>query len=81
MLKVVGARLLIPEAPITEHRHQFGTPQHTSDRNFVPKRDLKRYFKRGRNCSWNRNNSMPGTVWPISQHSVERGVAFGSGCG
>jgi hypothetical protein len=41
-LKVAGARLLIPEAPITEHRYQFGTPQHTSGRNFVPKRDFTR---------------------------------------
>jgi hypothetical protein len=39
-LKVAGARLLIPEAPITERRHQFGTPQYSNGWNFVPKRDL-----------------------------------------
>jgi hypothetical protein len=58
-LKVAGARLLIPETPITEPHHQFGTPQYTSGRNFVPKSDLKRYAKRGRICSWNRDNSFP----------------------
>jgi hypothetical protein len=41
-LKVAGARLLILEAPITERRHQFETPQDASGRNFVPKRDLTR---------------------------------------
>jgi hypothetical protein len=61
-LKVASARLLIPEAPITERRHQFEKPQDTSGRNFIPKRDLKRYSKRGRDCLWNRDNSLPGTV-------------------
>jgi hypothetical protein len=61
-LKVAGAWLLIAEAPVTERRHQFETPQDTSGRNFVPKCDLKRYSERGRICSWNRDNSFPGIL-------------------
>ncbi len=38
--KVDGLRLLIPRPPIAESRYQHGTAQDTSDRNFVPKRDL-----------------------------------------
>jgi hypothetical protein len=40
--KVDGLRLLIPRPPIAESRYQHGTAQDTSDRNFVPKRDLTR---------------------------------------
>ena len=57
-----GLRLLISNRPIAEARYQHGTPQYTNGWNFVPKRDLKRYSKRGRNCSWNRDNSLPGDV-------------------
>jgi hypothetical protein len=55
---------IVVNRPIAEVCYQPRTPQDTSDRNFIPKRDLKRYCKRGRNCSWNRDNSLPGTVLP-----------------
>jgi hypothetical protein len=33
-----------------------------------------------RDCSCNRRTECQSLCWPISHHSVERGVAFGSGC-
>jgi len=41
-LKVDGLRPLISNRLIAETRYQHGTPQDTSGRNFVPKRDLTR---------------------------------------
>ena len=51
--KVDGLRLLISNFPIAETRYQHGTPEDTNGWNFVPKRDLTRYYKRTRNCLWN----------------------------
>jgi hypothetical protein len=56
-LKLAGARMLIPEAPITERRHEFETPQDASSRNFIPQRDFTRYCKT--RLLVRRNNSMP----------------------
>jgi hypothetical protein len=70
---------LIPEAPITQRRHQFETPQDTSGRNFIPQCDFTRYCNRTRVCSCNGTTVCQKPCWPISHHSVERGVVFSSG--
>jgi hypothetical protein len=80
-LKVGGLRLLVSNRPIAGGRHQLGTPQDTNGRNFVPKPDLTRYYKSTRNCLWNGTTVCQGRCWPLSHHSVHRGVAFGSDCG
>jgi hypothetical protein len=67
--------------PIPEARYQHGTPQDTNGRNFIPQCDFTRYCNRTRNCSCNGTTVCQKPCWPISHHLVERGVAFGSGCG
>src|SRR5271166_4702275 len=67
--------------PIAEGRYQHGTPHDTSGRNFIPQCDFTRYCNRTRDCSCNGTTVCQKPWWPISHHSMERGVAFGSGCG
>ncbi len=60
---------------------RHGTPQDTNAWNFVPKLDLRRYSRRGRNCSWNKEDSLPGTRAGRFGTTARACGAFGSGCG
>jgi hypothetical protein len=64
------------EPPQREARYQRGMLQDANGRNFIPKPDLTRYYRRTRNCLWNGTTICQAPCRPIWHHSVKRGFGF-----
>jgi hypothetical protein len=62
---------LICNHPVAESSFPNGAkPLKTNSRNFIPQRDMTRYYNGTRDCSCNSTTVRPALGWPISHHSV-----------